>query len=348
MLREQGHDVTAFHAGDYLTGKNSAIEKLSLGLQVDKNYYQHALGADIVEAAGGIGWKLFQRLKELPAEKRPICVARIHGLEFLDEQTRINGEIAQQFKLPHKYRWFSRHWVNWQEFAAIRSSDAALFYTSRDADALIAAHLQVPEKTFYVPGGVDESYIRSRTDYGSGNRLLWWGSWSERKGIATFPRAFDLARQANPALRLSIGGSGQKAEQILPLFAPESRPHIAVLPFLSREEHLQTLLSHDIFMFPSLSEGFGLALLEAMATGMACISTFTGLGNDYLEHNTNSLVVPMSAPTPQAREIVRLSGDAALRERIGRNAHETARPLTWDNFGKKTEAVYQHLLESKQ
>jgi glycosyltransferase involved in cell wall biosynthesis len=90
-----------------------------------------------------------------------------------------------------------------------------------------------------------------------------------------------------PDVTLTIGGSGALPDAILASFPPAVRPKISVLPFVSREQHLEILGQHDVFIFPSLSEGFLLGELAAAA----CVTTFTasprGLGT------VRVLLVPM-------------------------------------------------------
>ena len=340
-MRRQGHDCTLLNAEDYLPARlPSTVQKLSAAHIMAKRVFPVTQGKDVVEVAGNLGWVLFQRLRLLPISKRPLLVTRIHGLELKDEQARIDEEIARSMKLSRRYKNVNRHWINWQEFRTIALADVVTCYTSREKDILINADLKEEQAISVVPLGVDQIYMTERQYADAGNKLLWWGSWLERKGISALPRAFELACRALPELTLTIGGSGTDPAKVLENFAPAIRPRVTVLPFVSREEHVQILHEHDVFVFPSLSEGFGFALLEAMATGMPCITTFTGLAHDWLEHGRNCFLVPMSAPTSLARAIECLQPNSYLRKTLGESAHETATKLTWERFGRQTEQAY--------
>ena len=127
-------------------------------------------------------------------------------------------------------------------------------------------------------------------------------------------------------------------------FPADLRPRVTVLPFVSRDRHVEILDQHDVFIFPSLSEGFGSALAEAMASGMPCVTTFTGMANDWLEHGRNCLLVPMRSPTGLARAVERLLGDAELRRVLGTGAQRTAQQWTWERFARETAARYEERL----
>lgn len=341
-LSAQGHDCRLLHAGDYLPPRLPDIaQKAAAGAWVRRAALPLARGMDVVEVAGNIGVPLFQALRGLPLETRPLLVTRLHGLEFKDEQARVDEEIARQASLSRKYKWVTRHWTNHQEQRTLALSDLMICHSTREADAAFLAKWKPDAQVQTLPLGVDARFFSDPRPARPGPaRLLWWGTWVERKGTSALPRAFALACRDEPGLSLTLGGTGRTPNQLLPLFAPEVRAQVHVLPFVAREQHVDALHAHDIFVFPSLSEGFGLALLEAMAAEMACVTTFTGLAHDWLEHGQNALLVPMSAPTALARALVRLSRDPALRQSLGQGARATAEQLTWARCGRETVRAY--------
>lgn len=347
-LSAQGHDCRLLHAEDYLPPRLPDLaHKTAASAWVRRAVLPLARGVDVVEVAGNLGWPLFQALRELPLGTRPLLVNRLHGLEFKDEQARVDEEIAGQLVLSRKYKWVNRHWTNRQEQRTLALADLMLCHSSREADAAILAGWAAEERVRTLPLGVDARFFGDARARRSGPvRLLWWGTWVERKGTSALPRAFALACREEPGLSLTLGGTGRTPEQLLPLFAPEVRARVQVLPFVTREQHLEALRSHDLFVFPSLSEGFGLALLEAMAAELACITTFTGLAHDWLEPGQNVLLVPMSAPTALARAIVRLARDTDLRLRLGREARATAAQLPWARCGAETLRAYADGLQT--
>ena len=131
---------------------------------------------------------------------------------------------------------------------------------------------------------------------------------------------------------------------ILAAFPAHLRSRVTVLPFVSRDRHVEILDQHDVFIFPSLSEGFGSALAEVMASGMPCVTTFTGMASDWLEHGRNCLLMPMRSPTGLARAVERLLQDAELRRVLGTSAQLTARQWTWERFARETAVRYEERL----
>ena len=347
-LEQAGQPCDLYHREDYVPARTpGAVLKFTQAGALRRRLERAARAADVIEVAGNLGGPLFAALRRLRPQQRPLLVTRLHGLEFLDEQARVTEEIAGHVKLPLKYRLLTRHVTNRQEFRTLALCDRVICYTSRDVDALITAGLKPETHISQMPPGVEPRFLDAfaeRVHAPARRRLLWWGSWVERKGIATLPRAFALACRATADLTLTIGGTGAPAAVVLEQFAPEVRARVTVLPFLTPDQHLATLREHDIFLFPSLSEGFGLALLEAMATGLPCITTLTGMAYDHLEHGRDAILVPMNAPTALARAITALCPDSERRRALGEGAHRTALTLTWPALAHRTLDVYRESL----
>src|SRR5262249_11879771 len=94
-------------------------------------------------------------------------------------------------------------------------------------------------------------------------RLLWFGSWTARKGVNYLADAFTGILQEVPDAVLTIGGTDRPERQILTNFPSRAHPRIRVLKRISVQQQIGEYASNAIFLFPSLSEGFGFALLEA-------------------------------------------------------------------------------------
>lgn len=107
-------------------------------------------------------------------------------------------------------------------------------------------------------------------------------------------------------------------------------------------DHLGNFYSRaDVFTFPSLYEGFGIVLAEAMHAGLPIIATRTGSADEILREGENALIVPPADSAAFAGAIRRLAADASLREDFGRRSRELARSLpTW----KQTcDSVYDQI-----
>ncbi len=106
------------------------------------------------------------------------------------------------------------------------------------------------------------------------------------------------------------------------------------------EEHLRGLYSGaSLFVFPSLAEGFGLPLLEAMACGVRCITSNTSslpeVGGDVVDY-----IDPLSVQELADQMLVRLRQRSALQEPFVPGM-DRAREFTWDKAARETKAVLE-------
>jgi glycosyltransferase involved in cell wall biosynthesis len=122
-------------------------------------------------------------------------------------------------------------------------------------------------------------------------------------------------------------------------FATECRDRVRVIPFVKRQDMPALYAAHDIFVFPSLVEGMPLTLLEAMATGMAVVTSESPGMADVVEDEFNGLLVQPADARSLTAAIERLCRSADLRRPFGEEAQRTARRYTWSIVAQKLEKV---------
>jgi glycosyltransferase involved in cell wall biosynthesis len=102
-------------------------------------------------------------------------------------------------------------------------------------------------------------------------------------------------------------------------------------------------------VLPSLSENFGLVVLEAMAAGLPVVVSDRVGAADLVDDGVNGLVVPAGDPDALAEAMRRLEVDPDLRARLGAAARATAETNTWVDYGDRLAAVYRaHALVRRQ
>lgn len=100
----------------------------------------------------------------------------------------------------------------------------------------------------------------------------------------------------------------------------------------------------DIFVLPSLREPFGLALLEAMASGIPVIATSSGGPMDFIDQNINGCVVPPQDSCQLAQKIDDLLKDRPQAASVAENGRRTAQKYyDVQRNVRKTEAIYRSL-----
>ena len=103
----------------------------------------------------------------------------------------------------------------------------------------------------------------------------------------------------------------------------------------------------DVFAMPSLHEGLGLSLQEALFYGCACIASRVGGIQDLLEHEVNGILVPPADSEALANGLARILEDAALRERLRRRGHQSVldKGMTAERMVKNYMALYEATLQ---
>lgn len=105
----------------------------------------------------------------------------------------------------------------------------------------------------------------------------------------------------------------------------------------------------DIYVSPSHSESFGLAILEAMTLGKAIVSTETDGAKELLQDNFSGRLVKVKEPFELSETICDLLKDDGLGESLGKNAQKTAlEKFNLDRMIEQTEKVYEEVLQNKK
>lgn len=113
-----------------------------------------------------------------------------------------------------------------------------------------------------------------------------------------------------------------------------------------RNDVPRLLAAADLFLFPSLYEGLGVSLLQAMAAGVACITTDRPPMSELIVDGDTGLLVLVQDPDAIARAVIRLRDDPELRHRIA----ERGRLEVLSHFGlvdiaAQIEAFYRRVLQ---
>jgi glycosyltransferase involved in cell wall biosynthesis len=171
--------------------------------------------------------------------------------------------------------------------------------------------------------------------------ILFVGALQRRKNILRLVKAFE---QAAPDWRLVLAGSfGFGSEEILARIQTSSRREdIQVLGYVP-ESILDKLYQRaSLFAFPSLDEGFGMPLLDAMAHGVPILTSNVSALPEV--SGDAALLVNPSDVTSIAEGLGTLIEDQALREQLAQKGLARCREFTWEKAVEKTWKVYQELL----
>ncbi len=119
--------------------------------------------------------------------------------------------------------------------------------------------------------------------------------------------------------------------------------------FLGWKDNAAEIISlYDIFVLPSLNEGMGRVLVEAMALGKPIVASNIGGIPDLIFHGKNGFLVPPQKPDELAQYIQFLLEDKNIRKMMGQEGKELAQHFSAEQMVQKIESLYNHLLEMKE
>jgi glycosyltransferase involved in cell wall biosynthesis len=159
-------------------------------------------------------------------------------------------------------------------------------------------------------------------------KLLFVGRLSQRKGIADL---FEAVKNIGPAVELTIVGI--KTSNDFPALDIALKKH-RWIPTLPHAGILELMSEHDVLVFPSLFEGFGLVITEAMSQGTPVITTDRTAGPDLIKHGENGWLFNAGSTEALQQAIEEILMKPASVAEVGRLAMESARKRPWEMYSK--------------
>jgi glycosyltransferase involved in cell wall biosynthesis len=261
-----------------------------------------------------------------PAARVPVVVT-IHDLAFLQDR---------QLATRHGHRFFRRGLE-----LARRHARLVMCPSEATADECRAAGVE-GERIRIAPWGVacstvtDEAVRRVLEHYGlDGRYVLFVGTIEPRKNL---PRLLDaFARVPDQVQLVLVGPAGWNESIDAQLETLGDR--VRVLGFVERG-HLDAIIAGaSVFCYPSLREGFGLPVLEAMAQGTPVV-TSKGTSTEEVAGDAGLLVDPLDVDAI-AGAIHQLLSDPEAARRLGAKGRERAKTFTWPRSADVVASVYK-------
>lgn len=221
-------------------------------------------------------------------------------------------------------------------------ADAVVAVSQAVADRVVDGPTRVIYAGLPIPSGNLPALHRRATSeivIGTAGRLV------ELKGIEYLVRAAAALRSEFPALRVEIAGSGPQREKL-----EEAVVRVGLkeqVRFLGWIDDISSVLPRwDVFVMPSLEEGFPIAALDAMAAGLPVVATSVGGVPELLEDGKSGWLVPSRDVEALASRLHLLIGNPELRRSMGTAGYARVR----DHFSAKqmTESfvrLYDELLD---
>lgn len=258
----------------------------------------------------------------------------LESISILSEEAKLNPDWADSFDnlyFPSDYKVRLEN----EPFVA----DKVIAASNFTRGTLLKAG--VPEEKIKVlPLGFDSRFIPfddSRPNTIGPLKLLYTGRVTQRKGISYLLEAMkSLQSIAELDIIGFVHGSGKGLRPF--------KNYYKIYPSLSQHDLFCAYSNYDVLVLPSLFEGFGLVILEALAAGLPVITTRNTIGADIIKDHLNGFLVDIRS-SKGIEEAVNMFVSKSDEERyqMRLNARRTALMYTWDNYAKEVSSFINEI-----
>ena len=155
-----------------------------------------------------------------------------------------------------------------------------------------------------------------------------------------------LLANAMPLINVNIVGSGSLESELRNLTLKMGLSDI--VNFLgTRNDIPELLLSNDIYVMASESEGLSISLIEALASGMPIVATDAGSNSEIVDNGVNGIIVPTKNPEALSDAIYSLILDQELRQRFSIEAQSKAKIFSIEQCAESHIKMYEEILNGK-
>jgi len=223
----------------------------------------------------------------------------------------------------------------------IKNADAAIALTENMKRAMQEfCHRDI----FVVPNGISIADRGDGTNIAAahGKSILYVGRLEPVKGVRYLISAMTRVHEAIPDARLVIIGDGTERAMLEALSAKLGLhtcvqfggevPHGEVLSFMEQA---------DVFVLPSLSEGFPMVIVEALSCGLPVVASRVGGVPEILTNETNGYLVEAKDEGALAESILVLLQDEHMRKKISDANKELVKKYSWENVIIRLEKIFE-------
>lgn len=195
----------------------------------------------------------------------------------------------------------------------------------------------------FIPNGVDLEEFKFK--YNKENKkikILFVGRLEEQKGLRYLIEAISLIKDKHVNLKVLIIGEGSKKEEFEELSSSLGlNKNIFFLGAKNQKEVFKYYQSSNIFILPSLAEGFPLTILEAWAAELPVIVTNVGGISKICKDKENALIIQPKDSEAIAEAMLTLINDTKLRDKLGKAGRKLVeQKYNWKIINNQIEKIY--------
>lgn len=260
---------------------------------------------------------------------------------------------------PQSFNAANRIYLTWAVRDAVRRANRLIAISESTKRDLIATFGAAPERVQVIYCGKDAAFVPAsdravleawRAARGVPEKMiLFVGTIEPRKNVARLIRAFARAKRAArlPHQLVLIGARGWKSSEVdRAITQTGSANDVMFVGYVAQEELPRWYQAADLFVYPSLYEGFGMPPLDALASGTPVVTSNAAS----LPEVVGDAAIQVAPDDEDALmdAIVRALTDRALREQMCARGLEQAAKFSWERAGRETMALHRAVLAESQ
>ena len=312
-------------------------------LRVDYTSYERFVARNLVDADIFHGLSCHNLRPGLLAKERGARYVCDRGSSHIEYQDRILREEGERVGIP--VRPIDPVVIE-RERAEYEASDR-IFVPSMFAAKTFREKGIDSGKLWSFPYGVNLTrWRRISVSRDKTFRVVYLGSLTLRKGIHDLLAAFRKAALPKAELVL-IGTRSAETTRLLERYSGGA--NLIFTGPLHHDRVLEWFSRSNVFVLPSIEDGFGLVLLEAQACGLPVIATENTGGPDVIVEGQNGYVVPIRSPDVIAERITYLYRERDHASTMGENALASVAKFNgWSEFAERMIRHYERLLNERK
>ena len=335
-LQRLGHSVEIVSPGEFpaLSRLNGRWVPLAYPAVVARWLFRRRDDFDLVMFHSYSGW-----LASALARGRPRSLVMFHGVEPLYHQELRKEAALEGAGLSWRYRALQELVMPAMLRTACRTATGVACLNHSEANYLAMRNWVSGRGAEVLAHGVpDEFFVGSRAPRPL-QHLLFVGQWLPMKGTRYLREAMTTVLRDDRSMRLTCAGTLQAEQDVISGFPEDVRERVVVFPRVDQSTLAKLYRDADVFVFPSLYEGFSRAIVEAMASRLPIVCTPVGVAADALKHDESALFVAKRSAPAIANAVRRLRDDPALAVALAGAASEKALDYTLADVSRRTIAV---------
>ena len=345
---ERGCDVTILSFDDLPTHLQGKKAQVAFPWFVAHSVSRSKTAFDVLDLSSGDGWRLDQT--RFPGS---LLVFRSHGLEHVADSRRRAAAQRREVELSWKYGLYHGGWRLREVAIALRNADLALLLNNADRDYAVANLGVSMGRTEVVPNGLPRAFLGqtlpAQPAVTECLRIAMIGSYLPRKGYGFALGPLRRLMERYPTLGVGFFGIGiGNGAAIRSQLGEFSAARVRITEEYAHHDLPALLTGFDIILFPSLSDGFGMAAVEGMSCGLALITTpLCGLA-ERLTNGYDAIIIPPASEKAIEAAVERLITDPPLLQRLRKAGLAQAQSLSWESVAREQLGLYARHLAKKR